>query len=105
MARRRRITPEPAPLPALPEWVWVEVVVNHGHQRRGNRYQTEVTPRVQALLNSGYLQLVGPVVPAVESPWPANTPPGAATVVVVFEPLKSRPTREATADGRVQVQA
>lgn len=47
--------------------VEVEVVVNVDSMRRGQVGQVELSPRIQALIDRGYLKLLGHVhVPAVE---------------------------------------
>lgn len=80
----------------MTERMKVEVAVNHGQRRRGERFDTFVTPQVVGLLERGYLLPAGPadggvVVDEVEvviikpgeppKPAPVHTPPSPPVVL------------------------
>ncbi|MCZ7478883.1 hypothetical protein [Micromonospora sp. WMMC273] len=55
--------------------VLVEVVVSHGHARRGERGEVELTDAVRARLDRGYLRRVDPAtVPVSRAPGTAGRP-------------------------------
>ncbi len=62
------------------ETVLVRVVVNVDNLRRGYEGEVELTPRIQALVAAGYLQILGHlwVAPSpLASPMPPEIPPVA----------------------------
>jgi len=81
----------------------VRVVVNVDNLRRGMEAEVELTPRINSLLASGYLQLIG----HVRAPAPAVPPVAAFTLTpippiepisVVDDPTPRRPKKRKTDD-------
>lgn len=88
--------------------VRVRVEVNIDSLRRGWEGNVELTPRIQGLLNRGYLRLLGHVAPptpppvAVVAPAPP-APPETPVEPPSVSPVKRRPSaaprRKAASDG------
>lgn len=96
--------------------VRVRVEVNIDSLRRGWEGDVELTPRIQALLNRGYLRLLGHVLPPASAPAPepmplpvvvvapkSPTPPETPDEPPSVSPAKRRPPatprRKAVSDG------
>jgi len=85
----------------------VRVVVNVDNLRRGMEAEVELTPRINSLLASGYLQLIGHVRAPAPAPAPAVPPVAAFTLTpippiepisVVDDPTPRRPKKRKTDD-------
>lgn len=80
------------------EWIAVEVVVNHGGRRRGDRLALPATDETLALVMAGYLTSLGPAAapPAVVEPVqvvvipPMPPPPDPRLAEVVIIPPDPR---------------
>lgn len=75
--------------------VHVRVCVNVDSLRIGYEGEVELTPRIQRLIQSGYLQILGHVLAPV-APEPA--PPAVTAPVPVASPTRTR-VRKAVDDG------
>lgn len=74
--------------------VLVRVTVNVDSLRRGWEGEVELTPRIQTLVRSGYLQILGHVWTPPEPAPDAPEPPA-----VVANPTRIRAKRKAGGDG------
>ena len=72
--------------------VYVRVVVNVDSLRKGFEGEVELTPRIQRLISSGYLQILGHV-------WEPPGPATPAPVVTLASPTRTRVHAEVVADG------
>lgn len=81
--------------------VFVRVMVNVEGLRVGEEAEVEVNPRIQKMIDSGYLQILGHVLPAAaahrwaEGPYDAAPPPA----VPLASPTRVRAIRKEAADG------
>jgi hypothetical protein len=69
--------------------VYVRAVVNVGHLRRGDEGDVELTPTIERMVRSGYLQILGHS--------PAAAPSPAVEPAPVANPARTR--RKAVGDG------
>lgn len=79
--------------------VYVRVMVNVDGLRVGEEGEVELSPRIEKMIKSGYLQIIGHVLPAADTQWLAPAPADPVPTIEaapVANPTRSRAVAKET---------